>query len=121
MNSKPLRQHGGSAIVNLILLAALAYVIFVGIQYAPQWVESRTVKSILNDVKQTQVSDPASSVATAREKVVKRLQINEMNDLIGNFEVLGSRGTFTITFRYDRELNLIYETRTIHHEYSVTL
>lgn len=121
MNRMSLRQDGGSAIVNLILLAAIAYGIFVGIQFAPQWIESRTVKSILNDVKQTQATDPASSAAAAREKVVKRLQINEMNGMMDSFEVLGSRGSFTITFRYDRELNLIYETRTIHHEYSVTL
>jgi hypothetical protein len=121
MQVNPARQNGGSAIVNLIVLAIVAYGIFVGIQYAPQWIESRAVKTILDDMKRTQSTDPVGSVSDARAKVIKLLQVNEMNGMTESFEVSRTSGGFVITFSYERELNLLYETRAVHYQQSVNL
>jgi len=121
MYSKPMRQLGGSTIVNLILLAALGYGIFVGIQYAPQWVESHAIESILYDIKNTRHSDPVRTESAVRDKVVRMLQINDLGDMTDSFEIRGSDGNFEITFSYDRELNLGFEVRTIHYKHSISL
>ena len=48
MNKLPAQQKGASAIVTLIILALLAYGVYVGIQYVPQAIESKSVDSVLN-------------------------------------------------------------------------
>lgn len=121
MNIRLNRQAGGSGLVNLLLLAVLAYVLFVGIQYVPQWVESRSVQSILDDAKRTQRKDPVGSVQGAQAKIIRMLQINEMNHLTDSFQVSRSRGAFVVTFSYDRPLNLGFKAMQIHYEHSVRL
>ena len=121
MHSNRKHQHGGSPIVTIIIVAVLGYCIFVGIQYAPQWIEARSVQSILDDMKHTQLSDPVNDAGKARGKVIKMLQVNEMNDMIDNFSVTSSNGRIMISFNYDRELNLLYEKRVIHYDQSTNL
>jgi hypothetical protein len=121
MNFKRHRYRGGSTIFNLVLLVAAAYGLYVGIQYAPQWLESRSVQSILDDLVEAQQTDPARSPQVVQAKVIRMLQVNDMNTLTDQFEVTGTKGSYVITFRYDRDLNLGYTTRTIHYEYSVRL
>lgn len=115
------KERGGSPIVTLLVLAALAYGVFVAIQYVPQWVEAKAVDSILERVREEQASQPVDDVEAARAKVVRMLQINELNDLTGNFTVRRSGGSMVITFDYERELNLLFQNRTIHYGQSVQL
>ena len=44
------------------------------------------------------------------------LQINEMDHMIASSSVKEFNGTITIKFSYDRDLDLVYETKKIHYE-----
>jgi len=115
------QQAGGSPVVMVIVLAILGYGVFIGIQYAPQWLEARTVQSILDSMRDTQATDPVTSPEAARAKVIRMLQINEMDDMNDSFTVKRGSSRLTVTFSYDRTLNLGWEKRTLHYERTVHL
>jgi len=121
MKKFPNQQTGASLIATIITLAVLGYGIYVGTQYVPQMVESKSIGSILTSIETDHRIDPITSGHAAKEKVVKLLQINEMNDMVRNLKVRDRSGTITITFSYERELNLGYEKKKIHYEVSRTL
>ena len=121
MKKLPARQRGASAIVTIIVRAALAYGVYVGIQYVPQAIESRSLDSILNTVETDQKTNPVNNEYDAKAKVVRLLQINEMNDMTENVSVKKVGGKTTITISYERELNLMYKTHQVHYEKSVVL
>ena len=70
MNKLPIQQKGASAIVTIIFLAVLGYAVYVGIQYVPQAIESRSVDSILNTVETDQRANPVSTENDAKTKVI---------------------------------------------------
>jgi hypothetical protein len=109
MNKLPLQQRGASAIGTIIMLAILGYGVFVGFQYVPQAIESRSIDSILETVDNASKSGSINSVQAAQERVVSLLQINEMNDMTDAFKVTERDGRITVTFSYERELNLLYK------------
>jgi hypothetical protein len=113
MNRLSSRQKGASAIGNIIFLVALGFAVYLGIQYAPQAIESKSIDSILKTLENTQRTNPATTVMDARAKLINLLQINEMNDMADNFSVEKSDGAIVITCSYDRELNLIYKKQPI--------
>jgi hypothetical protein len=121
MNSLPEKQKGASAIVTLIILVVLGYAVYIGIQYVPQMIESKSIDSILSNVRDAHKTDRIDSVEEARQRVVNLLQINEMNDMTDSFDVKQRDGKVIITFNYDRELNLIYETKPMHYEKTLNL
>lgn len=121
MNSLPAKQKGASAIVTLIILVVLGYGVYIGIQYVPQMIESKSIDSILGNVKDAHKNDRIDSVEEARQRVINLLQINEMNDMTDSFDVKQRDGKVIITFNYDRELNLIYETKPMHYEKTLSL
>lgn len=116
MNRLPAKQKGASAIVTIIILVVLGFAAFVGIQYVPQIIESKSIDSILSTIDDTQKTDPISNVTDARTKVINLLQINEMNDMADSFTVKKRDGRVTVTFKYDRELNLGYKVHPMHYE-----
>ena len=109
MNNLPAQQRGASAIGTIIMLAILGYGVFIGFQYVPQAIESRSIDSILQTVDSANKSGSINSVQAAQERVVSLLQVNEMNDMTDDFTVTEQDGGINITFSYDRELNLIYK------------
>ena len=109
MNKLPLQQRGASAIGTIIMLVILGYGVFVGFQYVPQAIESRSIDSILETVDSASKTGSINSVQAAQERVVSLLQINEMNDMTDDFTVTERDGRITVTFSYDRELNLLYK------------
>jgi hypothetical protein len=121
MNRFPGKQQGASAIAMIITLVIVGYGAYIGLQYVPQVIESRSIDSILSNIETSQKSDPVSSVDDAKTRVIKMLQINEMNDMTDGFTVKQRDGTITIKFSYDRYLNLGYKTKQIHYEKSVSL
>ncbi len=121
MNKSLKQQAGASLIATVITLAVLGYGVFIGIQYVPQLIESKSIGSILTSIETDHRIDPITSVHAAKEKVVKLLQINEMNDMVRNLKVRDRSGSITITFSYERELNLGYEKKKILYEVSRTL
>jgi len=121
MKRLPSKQKGASAIVTLIILVVLGYGVYIGIQYVPQMIESKSIDSVLNSVKDAHKTDRIDSVEEARQRVINLLQINEMNDMTDSFDVKQRDGKVIITFNYDRELNLIYETKPMHYEKTLSL
>ena len=109
MNNLPAQQRGASAIGTIIMLAILGYGVFIGFQYVPQAIESRSIDSILQTVDSANKSGSINSVQAAQEKVISLLQVNEMNDMADAFTVTERDGRITVTFSYDRELNLLYK------------
>ena len=121
MNRLPAKQKGASAIATLIMLVILGYGVYIGIQYVPQMIESKSIDSILSNVRDAHKTDRIDSVEEARQRVVNLLQINEMNDMTDSFDVKQRDGKVIITFNYDRELNLVYETKPMHYEKTLSL
>ena len=117
----PSKQKGASAVVNIILLLVLGFAAYVGIQYVPQLLESKSIDSILQTMREDQKTDRITSVGDAKTKVVSLLQINEMNDMMDSFTVADRDGKVTIQFKYDRELNLVYKIRPMHYEKTLVL
>lgn len=115
------RQQGASAIMLIIILAVLGYGVFVGIQYVPQYIESNTVKSILDTVVDKNRKEPLGDVNAVQGAIDRLLYINEISDLKDSFKVKQYRGKTTINVNYERELNLLYKTEVITYEKSVTL
>lgn len=121
MNKLPAKQSGASFIVTIIILVVLGFAAYVGIQYVPQAIESRSIDSILKTMEDAQKTDRISSVTDAKTKLVNLLQINEMNDMMDSFTVKDRDGKVTIVFKYDRELNLIYKIHPMHYEKTLML
>lgn len=121
MKKLPGQQKGGSPIVTIITLAVLGYGVYIGIQYVPQFIESKSVDSILSNIESSQRTDPVRSEQAAKTKVIRMLQVNEMDDMTDSFSVRKYNDTITIKFSYDRELNLGYKIKPIHYESEVSL
>ena len=116
MNRLPKQQKGASAIGTIIFLALLAYAVYIGIQYVPQAIESRAIDSILSSIQMDNTTDRITNEQAAKTKLIKLLQVNELNDMAKSFKVKTEKGAITITFSYDRELNLVFKKRPIHYE-----
>ena len=121
MKRLPARQKGASVIGTVIILVILGYAAYIGIQYVPQLIESKSVDSILRSVEDQQKTDPANGVEDAKAAVIRQLQINEMNDLTDSFTVKQLDGAITIGFSYERELNLVYKKQPMHYEKTLRL
>lgn len=115
------RQQGGSGIGLIIFLAILAYGIFVGIQFVPQYIESNTVRTILKDLVEKNKIEPLGTIGAVQGAIDNQLYVNQMSDLKDHFSVTQYRGDFVVKVSYERELNLLYETKTITFDKSVTL
>lgn len=121
MHRLPKRQKGASAIATIIFLALLGYGVYIGIQYVPHAIESKAIDSILSSIQTDNNTDRITDEQEAKSKVIKLLQINEMNDMTNSFKVKTVRGAVTINFSYDRELNLVFKKRLMHYEKSLVL
>ena len=116
MNKYPGKQKGASPIFTIIVLALLGYGLYIGIQYVPQLIEAKSIGSILSSIESTHRTEAITDMGDVRTSVIKMLQINEMDDMIENLTVKRVKNNITITFIYDRELNLGYEKKPMHYE-----
>ncbi len=121
MNRLPAQQRGASGIVTLIILLLLGYAVYIGIQYMPIMIESKSIDTMLSNVQDAHKTDPINSVEEARSKVINMLQMNEMNDMTENVKVKQSNGGITIEINYDRGLNLVYKKTALHYGKSLRL
>jgi len=115
------RQHGGSAIGLVITLAILAYGAYVGIQYIPQQIESRTMTGILDSVADMHGKERFSDATAVRRALDNQLYINGVTDMRDNFDVKSNGNRYTMTVSYDRELNLLFTVKTLPYKKSVSL
>jgi hypothetical protein len=119
--SMQIRQQGGSTIGLVIFLAIFAYGVFVGLQYVPQWIESNTVTTILDSIVEKNSKQRFGDGSAVRSAIERQLSVNTMDDLMSSFKVTQYRGKFIIKVSYERELNLLYETKLMPFEKTVTL
>lgn len=115
------RQHGGSAIGLIIILAIVGYGVFTAIQYVPQYIESATVKTILDNVEDAHNKERFNDATAVRNAIDKQLYINEMSDLKDSFTVTPSRGGYIVTVHYERKLNLLFENKPMPYEKTIRL
>jgi hypothetical protein len=121
MSRQNWRQSGASIIGTVIMLAIIAYGVYVGVQYIPQQMEASTVDSILGSLRSSQQLNPAASVEELRSRLDTQLNVNHMNDMKDSFDVSHFGGRFVIDVSYKRELDLLFDKKVIHHERSVPL
>jgi hypothetical protein len=121
-NAMPYRQkQDGGAMTSLMILAIIAYIIYVGIQYAPLYIESSSVDSILHTVADNDGKERLASESDVRIALDKQLYINEMRDFKGTFSIVPIPDGFRVTARYERQLNLLFKRIQIPFEKSVAL
>jgi hypothetical protein len=110
---KATKQHGKSAIGNIIVLAMIGFGIFFGIQYIPQRIEAGTMQSILDGVQRRHDSAPIRDTQDAWNVIGNQLNINNINDMREHFKVTQDGRSVVVTARYERELNLLFTTRKV--------
>lgn len=115
------RQLGKSAIGNLLVLAIIAYGIWVGFQYIPQRIEAATVGSIVDQVVQRHHSTPITNDRELQTVIDRQLGVNDMIDMKDHFRTSWDHGRGTLTVAYERDLNLIFTTKTIEYREQAVL
>jgi len=121
VQTKDNRQTGGSVIGNIFLLAVLAYAIFLGVQWVPQLLESGTVTSILNNVKENYRIDTDTGVGGIESAIAKQLDVNSMLDLQDSFSVKQNGKSYLVTSSYERELNLLFGKKSLKYEKKIAV
>ena len=115
-------QTGRSPIGTLLALLVLAYGAYVAIQYVPQRIETATVTSILDNVAELHRQEAMTDTRAVKAAIDRQLYINQINDFQGTFSIVPiAGGGYTVTARYDRSLNLLFTTRPLAYEKTVTL
>ena len=114
-------QQGLSAIGLIILLAIIGVGTYIGLQYIPQYIEAGTVDSILANLEKAQEETPFSSANDVRDAINKQLTMNQMDDLRDSFKIVQDGEAYIVKASYERELNLIYEKKTMPYEKTLTL
>ena len=114
-------QKGSSAVVNIILLLVVGYGVFVGFHYAPIFIESRTIDSMLDNVKLANKGSPAQSMHDAQGMIDKQLMINGMTHIQNEFHVRRMGGGYEIQVSYERSLDILFEEKTLRFEKDLVL
>jgi hypothetical protein len=112
-------QLGASAFGNILLIALFAYGIYLGIQYVPQFLESKSLDSMLDSIdsqNRSQKYDSAQQVETA---VKSMLNLNQLDDMINTITIRDGQQGINIEIYYERELDLLYEKKIL--QYNKTL
>ena len=115
------KQKGNSIIGLIIGLIVIGMVTYVGIQYIPQYIESTTVGSILDNIGKRHKTNPFSDTQAIQNAIENHLNINELDDLKEKFTVIQSGETYTVTVSYERELDLGYTKKLMKYEKDITL
>jgi hypothetical protein len=114
-------QHGGSIIGLVIILAFLGYAVFVAIQYVPQYIESTTMDTVLQSIEDAHRKEPLTDIRSVQAAVDKQLYINGRTDMENHFSIVPIRGSYVVTVRYQRDLDLLFTKKQLEHGKSVTL
>lgn len=107
------KQTGGSAFVNIIILLAVAYGVYLGIQYAPIFIESRTIDSILNNVRLANDSAQAKDRRAVETLIEQELTVNGLTRLRDKFVVQRTGDGYEVQVRYERPFNVLYEEKML--------
>lgn len=115
------KQNGASFISLLITVAVLGYGVYVGLQYFPQFIESGTVNSILDNIKKNHRATPYRDTREIMSAIKRQLDMNLMNDMEDKFYITRNVDGYLIEVNYNRELDLYFEKKLMKYEKSLTL
>ena len=121
MYCKQRKQIGNSVFSLIVTLAVIAIGAYIGVQYIPQRLEFSTVESVLENIRQDHLVRRVASMQELQRSIDNQLNINEMNDLKRYFKVTNDGGMYVIRVSYERDLNLIYTTKQIRYDRSLSL
>lgn len=121
MTSTPGQQQGASVIVTLIILAIIGIGVFFGLQYVPQKMESGTVDKILSNIEKDHGDTRFKNTSEIGSRISSQFNVNEMNDMMNNIKITEEGEGFVIKVYYERELNMIYETKMKPYEKTLIL
>jgi hypothetical protein len=114
-------QNGSVAVVNIFLIIVVGYGVYVGFHYAPIFIESRTIDSMLDNVKLANKGSPALSMHDAQGMIDKQLMINGMTHMQNKFHVRRMGGGYEIQVSYERSLDILFEEKTLRFEKDLVL
>lgn len=115
------RQRGASAIGIILILAIIGVGAYIGIQYIPLFIENGTVDSVLTRIEETNEKKPFTSTRQIRSLIDNQLDMNQMHELAEAFSVTKYEESYTINVYYERQLDLIYEKKTLETDKTITL
>ncbi len=122
MNHRSFRnQRGGSLLGNVLLLALFAYGIYIGIQYVPQYIESKSLDSVLQSIRDQHGSHPYVSAQQVSQAISSNLNLNQMDDMMKHVQVREGSPGISIEVSYQRELDLVFRKMTLSYDKSVDL
>jgi len=106
-------RQRGSVFGLLIGLVVLGYAVYIGIQYVPILIEETAVDSILDSIATNNRSAPATSTQDVQSSINKQLNLNQMDEMRQYFNVTRNGDQFTIHVMYERELDLLFDKKTL--------
>ena len=121
MHAMKKAQQGVSAIALIVLLVVIGAIAYVGLQFIPQYMESGTVDAILTNVSETHDGSPFKDPAAVTKALEKQLNVNDMMDMKESFKVEENTDGLVVTVHYERDLNLLYETRVMPYDKQILL
>ncbi len=106
-------QRGGSAFVNIVILLAMGYGLYVGYQYAPIFIESRTIDNVLNNLHLAGKSAPFASRYQVEMRLDNELSTNDLTHMRNMFQVVLLGDGYEVQVEYERPLDLLYEEKML--------
>ena len=114
-------QSGGGLLGNIFLLALFAYGVYLSIQYVPQFIESRSLDSVLESIETQHRGHPYESAQQVEQAIKSNLNLNQMDDMMNNVSVRESGRSISIEVSYQRELDLLFQKKVLHTHKTVDL
>jgi len=121
MHGPSKRQDGASKISNLVFLAILAFGIYLAIQYVPHFFAIQTIGSVMDSLREGQVSKPAGTAAEVTSRINNQLNIDQKDDLRSAFTVREDGRGISVTAVHDWELNLLFQKKPMRYETTLVL
>jgi len=112
-NSSRKLETGGSAIGNIILIALFAYAVFIGIQYVPQLIESKSLDSLLDSLSSQNMMQKYSDTGEVERAISSMLNLNQMDEMAQYIKVRDTGQGFSVEIEYERELNLLAQKKVM--------
>lgn len=114
-------QAGGSVIGNVILIALFAFGVYVGVQYVPQLIESKSLDSMLDSLKTQNQAQKYTSTHEIERAISSMLNLNQMDEMVQNIRIRDTGRGFSIEIEYERELNLLAQKKVMRYTKIVDL
>lgn len=112
-NSTHKNQRGGSVLGNILLLGLFAYGVFLGIQYLPHMLESKSLDSMLDSIDSQHRAQAYESGHQVEQAVKSILNLNQMDDMMEHIQVRSGPQGISIEIGYERELDLLFQKKVM--------